>query len=47
LGFQNMRNGWADLICRKMCLYKPENFAWNVSLPSKRALLLDNRGRTS
>jgi hypothetical protein len=30
---------------QKMCLYKPDNFAWNGTLPSKQSIvLLDSRG---
>jgi hypothetical protein len=40
LGFQNMCKGWAVLIRRKMCLYKPEIFAWNGTLPSKQGVVI-------
>jgi hypothetical protein len=33
---------------QKMCLYKPEIFAWNGTLPSKQSIvLLDSRGSAS
>src|SRR6516162_3862246 len=33
---------------QKMCLYKPDNFAWNGTLPSKQSIVLpDGRGSAS
>jgi len=33
---------------QKMCLYKPEDFAWNGTLPPKQSIVLPgNRGSIS